>query len=80
MHSAEELDLSDKDMSREPRTAGAGGRHAAILKKHPPRNYMGRHRPLPGEQPRVYLHRVELEAIRTTLVTALQVIDEALRR
>lgn len=58
---------------------GAGDRLGRILEETKP-VWMGRARPIPGDEPRIVLHRPELEAIRAALVTALEIIDQARNR
>ena len=61
--------------------AGAGGRLGGILDVYGRRqSYMGRRQPIPGDEPRILLHRPEIEAIRAALVTALEIIDQARNR
>lgn len=73
---AEKLDVS-AITHNSPR--GAGDRLGRILEQTKPR-WMGRAAPIPSDNPTVYMHRAELEAIKSTLVTALEIIDNATRR
>jgi len=59
---------------------GAGDRLGRILEETKPK-WMGRARPIPGDQPRgVALHPAELDVIEDALIAALRIIDRAKNR
>lgn len=59
---------------------GAGDRLGRILEETKPK-WMGRARPIPGDQPRgLALHPAELDMIEDALIQALRILERAKNR